>query len=268
METREEILKELREIAPQLSLLQKANAYVVPEGYFTAFNARLLEQIALADSTQELKNMAPALAQLQKQNREELPADYFKNFSAGLLNKIRENEVGEELRAIAPTLSSLPKINSYQVPEGYFGTLAQQVIKQAAVGQVRPESAVPGWISRLNLALDSLAMALFKPAYSFAMAGGVAVMVIVAMVVVKPATVNPVECATGDLLCMLEKQDISSSELDAYFASHPDEFGKSVLDISTDDKRLEKRSEKGNLSLEEYLQSNISDEELNNAILN
>lgn len=268
MKTRDEIQKELREIAPQLSQLPVVNPYTLPDEYFTAFSAKVMERIALGETVQELKQVAPSLSQIEKPVESALPDGYFKNFSAGLLEKIRVNEVTEELKDIAPTLSSLQKVNAYEAPEEYFKGLATRVIKETVTAETRPESAVPGWVTRLNAALDGLATALFKPAYSFAMAGGVAVMVIVAMVVIKPATVNTVECATGDLLCMLEKENISDADLETYFATHPDEFGKSVLDISTDDKRLEKRNAKGDLSLEEYLQSNISDEELNNAILN
>jgi hypothetical protein len=266
METREEILKELREIAPQLSQLPKENLYVTPDGYFTTFTGKVLERIALGTVKQELNELAPALSELKKQTEQSLPADYFKNFSAGLLQKIRVDEVGEELRAIAPTLSSLPKINAYKVPAGYFGTFAKEIVKEVAAGEARPESAVPGWLGRINIALDGLAAAMFKPAYSFAMAGGVAVMVIVAMVVLKPDTVQQ-PCATDDLLCMLETEKKSSDDLDAYFSSHADEFSKSVLDVSTDDKKLENRNKKGELSLDEYMFENISDEELNNAIL-
>ena len=45
METREEILKELRAIAPNLASLEKRNYFTVPENYFGNFRVAILDLV-------------------------------------------------------------------------------------------------------------------------------------------------------------------------------------------------------------------------------
>jgi hypothetical protein len=262
MEACNDILKELREVAPELAKLHKVNFYTAPDNYFLNFSSGILEKAKQSEVKVELANLAPVLSKLKEQTPA-TPSNYFSSFSSSLLEKIRRQEVASELNDIAPTLKSLQKVNMYQAPANYFAKFPVQMQKQIATANVRPESAVPGWLSRLNILLDETVSVIFKPQYTFAFAGSVAMIMIVIMMFFKAEPVTP--CAPNDLLCQLNK--VSNEDLNAYFSAHPDEFHKSVLDVSTDDSRLQRKSEKGALSLDNYVSSSISDEELNNAIL-
>lgn len=263
METRDDILKELREIAPELAALHKVSFYIAPENYFLNFSAGILERAKQRDVQEELTALAPALSKLKEQ-APTVPATYFTTFSSSLLHKIRAEEISRELAEIAPTLSGLQKVNLYKAPEGYFASFPAQMQKQTAAAEARPESAVPGWLSQLNALLDNLAGALFKPQYTFAFAGSAAMVMIIAMMFFKVETVVE-ECAKDDLLCQLDK--VSSEDLEAYFATHTDEFSRSVLDVSVDDKRLQKAVGVSKGSIDEVLLNSISDDELNSAVL-
>src|SRR5580700_1455001 len=100
METRDDILKELKEIAPKLASLDKTNPYVEPENYFLNFKNSILEKVKLNEVREELKVVAPSLLGLEKNFSVEVPVTYFGNFSGDLLKKIRTNEVANELLEI------------------------------------------------------------------------------------------------------------------------------------------------------------------------
>jgi len=260
MESRDEILKELMEIAPKLSTLNKINTFSVPEGYFAAFKNAMHEQIKTVDAKQELTELAPQLAQLNKAKQEEIPTAYFKGFSANVLNKIRLNEVAEELAEVAPLLGSLPKVNVYQAPANYFNTLPQQMANAVtAQTKVVQQPIMPKWLVSINMVLESIVNVVFKPRYSMVFASVVTILIVGVMMFTKT------EQTTLDL----NKQfaSLTNEDLDAYFSAHPDEFSKSILDVSTDDSKLLKRSAKGDLSFDSYAIKGVSDDELYNAIL-
>lgn len=259
METRNDILKELREIAPELAKLSKANPYAAPENYFLNFSAGILEKVKYSEVKEELADLAPALSKLKEQ-APATPPGYFSSFSSALLEKIRKEEVNAELKEVAPMLQGLQKVNNYEAPAGYFVNFPTSMHKKIAVGEVRPESVVLGWLTRLNAVLDEVVSTVFKPQYTFAFAGSLATMVIVAMIFFKTEPVIE-ECAKDDLLCQLDK--VSSADLDAYLSEHSDEFHHSVLEVSTDDKRLQNSSGMNN----DAFLNTITDEELNSAIL-
>ncbi len=263
METRDDILKELREIAPGLAKLHKVNLYTAPENYFLNFSIGVLERAKQSEVQEELTVLAPALSKLKEQ-KPTVPATYFTTFSSSLIDKIRVEEISRELAEIAPTLNGLQKVNPYKAPEGYFASFPTQIQKQTAAGEARPESAVPGWLSQLNILLDSVVSAAFKPQYTFAFAGSAAMVMIVAMMFFKAEPIIE-GCAKDDLLCQLDK--VSSEDLEAYFATHTDEFSRSVLDVSVDDKRLQKAVGVSKGSIDDVLLNSISDEELNTAVL-
>jgi hypothetical protein len=88
MKNRNDILKELEEIAPTLASLEKSNAFQVPENYFTEFKSGILIKIRAGEVQQELQSIAPELAQLQKGSLEQVPANYFESFPQQMQKKI------------------------------------------------------------------------------------------------------------------------------------------------------------------------------------
>lgn len=263
METRDDILKELREVAPELAKLSKVDRYRAPENYFMNFSACILEKVKKDEVREELTALAPALLKV-KEATPAVTSNYFSTFSSSLLDKIRGEEVSKELEEMAPTLHGLQKVNLYKAPDGYFASFPAQMLTQTTAGEARPETVAPGWLSQLNSLLDNVVSAMFKPQYTFAFAGSAAMVMIVAMMFLK---VEPIveECAKDDLLCQLDK--VSSADLEAYFATHTDEFNRSVLDVSVDDKRLQKAVGVSSGNMDEVLLNSISDEELNSVVL-
>lgn len=256
MKLSEDILNELKAIAPLLAAVERVNHFHVPENYFTTFGKKILETVRLTEAKQELNELAPQLSKLLSDESPKAPAGYFQNFSARLLQKIRTEEITDELNAVAPTLTQLQKINVYSVPEGYFNTFPETISKRIAAGEPRPESVIPGWLKNINTTLNNLATALFQPKMAYAFAGSVAMLIIVAMLLIR---IEPTQaCAKDNWLCRLE--NVSNEELNAYFDSHYDEFGKSVLDISANETSLLQ------LNTEDVIK-NISDEDLNNAFI-
>ncbi|MBS1613255.1 MAG: hypothetical protein JST49_10570 [Bacteroidetes bacterium] len=258
MENNEDILKELREIAPKLAGIEKKNLFTVPEGYFSNLNNVLMHKVQLSAAAQELPQVAPLLAQLKGLQQAEAPAGYFSSFSTGLLGKIRASEVADELQALAPVLRGIEKVNAYEAPAGYFNTLAQQVLAQATAEQ-KPATAsdMPKWLQSANFVLEGIIGAVFKPKYSFAFAGSLSMMILAGMFMLKVEQCTDVECQLAQL---------STAELDAYMTENADEFHASVLDISTDETKLKKRNDKGTLSIDKYLEAELTDEDLESAI--
>src|ERR1700691_10765 len=105
METRDDILNELKEIAPQLALLTKTNPYILPDNYFLNFGKLMLEKVKMNEVQEELKALAPELAKIEKQLAfvtAEKELEYFNNFPLQLMQKIRSEDVANELAAVAP----------------------------------------------------------------------------------------------------------------------------------------------------------------------
>ena len=258
MKNNEDILKELREIAPKLAGIEKKNLFTVPEGYFSNLNNVLMQKVQLSAAGQELPQVAPLLAQFKGLQQAEAPAGYFSSFSTGLLGKIRAGEVADELQALAPVLSGIEKINAYEAPAGYFNTLAQQVLIQVTAEQkTAATSDMPKWLQSANFVLEGIIGAVFKPKYSFAFAGSLSMIILAGMFMLKVEQCTDVECQLAQ---------ISTSELDEYMTENADEFHKSVLDISTDETKLKSRNAKGTLSVDKYIEAELSDEDLADAI--
>lgn len=259
MESREEILRELRDIAPRLATLNKVNRYVLPANYFAHFTGRILLQVQTSKATpvNELETVAPLLTQLKKTDPA-LPTGYFNSFSNKLIDKIRESEVQAELATVAPALSQLQKVNVHQAPAGYFSALPQRLANLA--GQPRPAAPVPAtppWVTALNKLLDKVIALVFRPGYNVAFAGLATSIVLAVMLYTKaPATTQTLDAKFAAL---------TTAELDAYFSTHSDEFDQSVLDASTDDKTLLNNETKNTLS--PFIKEELTDEDLDNIIL-
>ena len=93
METRDDILNELKAIAPRLASLAKTNPYSLPDNYFLNFGKAMLEHVKLNEAGAELKALAPELAKIAKPSgfvTAEMEATYFNSFPLQLMQKIRE----------------------------------------------------------------------------------------------------------------------------------------------------------------------------------
>ncbi len=251
MKPNETILKELQEIAPMLSKLEKKNFYAVPENYFVNFKNEILEQVKLNGVKQELKTIAPALLKVKMQSAVEVPSNYFNSFSGDLIKKIRTNEVAAELKEIAPTLSEVGKINLLEVPANYFTSFPQQMMKRIAAGQKAKEvSSTTKWLEALNNMLENIAAVVFKPKYSFAFAGAASILIVASMLFTQVQE----QCADVD--CKMAM--LSNEELNIYLDNATDEeiFETDFINKQTSEQTIEN------------VLSNVSDEELNNALLN
>ncbi len=111
MNKRGHILQELQEIAPELSVLNSAMPYILPQGYFEALTANVLMKIQLTES---------------KSTTYLNPAGYFDTLPNMIMAKIKagQNEVAAELNEVAPLLNTISKVPVYTVPEGYFNQLS------------------------------------------------------------------------------------------------------------------------------------------------
>lgn len=218
METRDNILKELQDIAPRLASLEKKNHFTVPDGYFLNFRNTMLQQVT--QENQELSSVAPSLLSIEKKNTAEVPAGYFNTFSAGLMKKIRANEIADELSAIAPTLSATQKKNTLQVPANYFAQFPQQMMQRIAQQQKAAEPAMPEWMQAINVVLERITTVVFKPKYSFAFAGTATILIMAVMMFVQVQQ----QCADVDCKMAALTDDELNAFLDTRIAEGDEVF--------------------------------------------
>lgn len=84
MENRNDILKELKEIAPALAKIEKKSFDEVPAHFFSSFPETMMKKVR----EQELFEIAPTLSQREKVNALDVPADYFNAFPQQMLKKV------------------------------------------------------------------------------------------------------------------------------------------------------------------------------------
>ncbi len=251
MKSNETILKELQEIAPMLSQLEKKNFYAVPENYSVNFKNEILEQVKLSGVIQELKTITPELSKVKMQTMAEVPANYFNSFSGNLMKKIHANEVAAELKEIAPTLSEAGKINHLEVPTNYLNVFPEQMMKRiVAEHNTKEVSATQRWLEALNNVLENISVVVFKPKYSFAFAGAASILIVASMLFTQVQE----QCADVD--CKMAM--LSNEELNTYLDNGTDE---EIFETEFNTKQTSEQA------IENVL-SNVSDEELNNALLN
>ncbi len=124
METRNDILNELREVSPVLAAMSKTNVFTVPAGYFDSITDAML---LLVNEEQN-----SVLAGIQKQNTH-VPEGYFDSLADNILNKIKAQEATE----MYPVLNNISNVNVYTVPQGYFNTLSDEVLAKMAPPQTK-----------------------------------------------------------------------------------------------------------------------------------
>jgi hypothetical protein len=111
METRNDILDELRSWQSPLADMPRTIPFAVPEGYFEG-----LDKQVMANISADIGSPIP----VPKNMPYDVPQGYFENLPAQMLAL-----AGEE-----PQLS-LPKTMPFEVPQGYFESLPQHILEEA-----------------------------------------------------------------------------------------------------------------------------------------
>ena len=257
METREDILKELTEIAPKLASLEKANHYQLADSYFLNFTNMMLQQVKPVDAKQELQVLAPALAKLKKPVNAEVRATYFTDFTSKLLQQVRADEVARELATVAPRLATLQKLNTVEVPANYFSSFADRamgnVTAEVEGPVVRPNQLLDG----LNVFLDGIINAVFKPKYTIAFAGIATTLILGVLMFVKVQQSDDLDSRFAQL---------STAEIDNYLENKSDAYSDEVFEMNLETKGLNDTINVNNVHPYKDALKNIDDADLNDAI--
>lgn len=112
MSSANDILQELRGLESKLADMPRTMPYEVPEGYFDALPAAMLDAVKAEHATEPVLNLPKGMPY-------EVPAGYFEGLTNSVLAQVDE-----------PALL-LPKVVAYEVPAGYFENLPAQVIAKA-----------------------------------------------------------------------------------------------------------------------------------------
>lgn len=225
MKNNNEIIEELKEIAPKLAGLQARNSFAVPENYFAQLPIQLLHKIKeeeLWEASPE-PTLSPLLQSLKNKQSLGIPQNYFQNSAAQIINTIRSEQVAEETKAIAPTLASIAKQHALTVPPNYFSSLPQRVL-QRATKETLTNLATPSFWEKFNNAIDNFLSPIFKPqlAFAFSLLFSIAVGIWFLQTGNK-AEVNPVAALDNQL------ERVSTDEVNKYIAMHFDEFDEHSL---------------------------------------
>jgi hypothetical protein len=128
MQTKDEILVELRQLSMVIAGIDRQMPFGVPDGYFAEFPGKMQQ---LLQQGAEDQDIAP---QWSRDSAFSVPTGYFEGFAANLMNRIKAStnlpglgesfSAREELAGLSSLLSSLDKKMPYQTPEGYFEDLS------------------------------------------------------------------------------------------------------------------------------------------------
>lgn len=229
METREDILKELREIAPKLALLEKANTYQLPDNYFLNFTNNMLQQVKPVDVKQELQVLAPSLLKIEKPANAEIPAAYFTDFSGRLIKQVRAGEVAKELATVAPLLSQVQKTNTLEAPANYFSSFADRALGNVTAHVQAPVTSPNKLVESLNEFLDGIFTAIFKPRYTIAFAGLTTIVIVGVLMFAKVQQSDNLDSRFAQL---------STAEIDNYLNNKSDAYTDAVFEVNIDIKGL------------------------------
>jgi hypothetical protein len=131
------IIEELKAIAPEVAGADRQNLYFVPDDYFDSLSRSVLTNI-------KLTHLKPAA------NPYSVPAGYFESLSDSILHKIdsSSNEVYKELSDVAPLLNTISKRTIFSIPQGYFENLqALNKIETKATKIVSIGSHIRKWMT-------------------------------------------------------------------------------------------------------------------------
>ncbi len=119
------ILDEIREIAPILSKIPRTNPFKVPDNYFED-NASFAADCAI-NLSQDKEVALPAALLGLKKNYLKVPDAYFENLPAQVLQKVTTLPAEEEVDA---NLKHLRDDSSYSLPEGYFEGFSSRLMER------------------------------------------------------------------------------------------------------------------------------------------
>jgi hypothetical protein len=125
MESRIDILNELKALSPAIAAIHNQNVFTVPAGYFDHLAEGILMNVK--------EGSGGLVGAMMEKDQLTVPAGYFDSLADTILNKIKAQETGaEELKALSPMLAAIPNNNLFTVPAGYFESLADVVLNKAA----------------------------------------------------------------------------------------------------------------------------------------
>jgi len=129
MESRIDILNELKALSPAIAAIQNKNVFTVPAGYF--------EQLADAVLINVKEGTGSLFSSITEKTPGNVPSGYFESLAGNILNKIKAQEtVAEELKTLSPLLSSIPNKNVFTIPQGYFESLADIVLNKSTTNDI------------------------------------------------------------------------------------------------------------------------------------
>lgn len=122
MESRIDILNEIKALSPLLAAIEKLNVFIVPEGYFNFFSDDVLAILKEENSSIKFGNDIHSAANV--------PEGYFDSLADIVLARVKEKQdIADfnELRTLSPMLYSIQNENVFTVPQGYFETLSNKI---------------------------------------------------------------------------------------------------------------------------------------------
>ena len=128
MDSRFEILKELKEISSIVAGLPAGTPYQMPAAhYFEALASEVLHQVRASEQEDIGATQLPATPQ----HPYTVPEGYFENVAGNVLGRVKAMEAPtsqEETEALSPLLGGLNKKVPYGLPEQYFAELPDEII--------------------------------------------------------------------------------------------------------------------------------------------
>ena len=213
-----EILNELKEIAPALAKLPRNNAFSVPPMYFSHLPDKVIQAAISEEMTMPDPELSKALEQFKGSCTMTVPEGYFAKSRESVLSRIRTAEVTEEIAVLVPQLAAHKKSNPFTVPANYFATLPQKIIA-AAKDETAAKPDTNSFWNKVNALFDRFLEPLFTPGLSFALAG-ILVVVMVGWLALQQQgqAANP----EAELAASLER--VNTEDVHAYIAMNLDEF--------------------------------------------
>ena len=212
------IEKEVQEIAPILSKLDKTNFYEVQEGYFAGSQTKIMEMI------EESEAVSPVLSAIPKKELYAAPAaSYFGSFSENLIAKVHAEEVAEELSYALPIIQHVEKKETYKVPTAYFASFPEAITRLAKKESIEHSSPIDQWNSKWNELIQRILGLIARPRYSFAMASVVGMIVCIGLVV------NTQNTLSEDEKIFAQMQQLPDADLHHYIDRHRDEFDEHII---------------------------------------
>ncbi|CAN5592264.1 hypothetical protein BH10BAC3_BH10BAC3_31250 [soil metagenome] len=169
MEKKENILSEIRAVAPALADVGNNMPFEVPEayfelfplqmlakvaapfqqpsvpaGYFEAMPAIMLAKVKVLENADELADVAPALIGVSRKMPYNVPAGYFENLQADHRQTVIAIS-SDELSDVAPALIGISRKMPYSIPAGYFENLEATHEEATPIIPIRSKFNISKW---------------------------------------------------------------------------------------------------------------------------